>query len=106
MKKVTVTRKRCSHCKKTKGAKEFNRCSISSTGLQSWCRDCQVEAERKRIRKPGNGAARRPPYSDTELQLVLDLCPTLKAAKVQYVLIDLVEGKVSISRARETVHRI
>lgn len=40
---VTIGYKPCGHCGQLLPAKEFNRCSYSSTGLRSQCKSCMAE---------------------------------------------------------------
>jgi hypothetical protein len=40
----TVDSKTCTHCKKLKDADKFSRSTTATSGLQSWCKDCQRDA--------------------------------------------------------------
>lgn len=40
----TVDEKVCTHCKNLKSADAFSRSTTNTTGLQSWCKNCQRDA--------------------------------------------------------------
>ena len=42
----------CSHCGRELPAEAFNKSSKSSTGLQSWCKECQKKACESRPKYP------------------------------------------------------
>lgn len=48
-----VTEKRCSGCKETKSVLEFNKCTTTITGYQSYCRVCtNINRRKNYIKKP------------------------------------------------------
>jgi len=44
---IEIQTKKCAHCGRELPVSEYNHCSVASDGLQSWCRDCSREANRK-----------------------------------------------------------
>lgn len=59
----------CSHCGRELPAEAFNKSSKSSTGLQSWCKECQKKAYESRPKYP---LARLAKYSDDSLRAELE----------------------------------
>ena len=77
--------KQCPKCGRELPASEFNKCKSNPDGLQSYCRECQHESQRKAYKKYSAVRQDNPLSAYTPRELMLELKKRGYKGKLHFV---------------------